>query len=58
MLTECIKNLRTFARTHNIKDRTTNVIQWAPIMLLIYVNVGLLAIRYSREDNRNDSIND
>jgi hypothetical protein len=58
MLRKCIKRIRNSPRVHNIIDKTAMVLTWTPIVLIVYIQAGLLTYRYSREDDRASSILD
>jgi len=58
MVRKCIKRTASFAlrigkspRVHNIIDKSVMILVWTPVIAAVYVQVGLLAYRYSKTSN-------
>ena len=42
-----------YPRTHKIIDKTAMILTWTPIVLIIYLQAGLLTYKYSKTDTTN-----
>ena len=55
MIRKCITRARKSARIQNIIDKSVMIMTWAPIIVIVYMQVGLLAYRYSKTNTVHDS---
>jgi len=58
MVRKCIKRTASIVsrfgkspRVHNIIDKSVMILVWTPVIAAVYMQVGLLAYRYSKTSN-------
>jgi hypothetical protein len=55
MIRKCISRARKSARIQNIIDKSVMIALWTPVIVIVYLQAGLLTYRYSKTNTAYDS---